>query len=370
MFRGFSIFTYMTKKYYLVALCAFPDFGSVRIGLLLSYFKSAENVWNASMGQLLEVGLKQSIVDKFITHRNNFDFKGYFEKLEKYGIKYFTKKDKEYPKNLKGLDNAPVVLYAIGNLKPVDDNAVAIVGTRKMTYYGREVAEKFSGELASYGITIVSGLARGIDTIAHKSALAVGGRTIAVIAGGLDNIYPPENIKLAKDIVNKGSAILSEYPLGYPALPTNFPSRNRIVSGLSKAVVVVEGYKKSGTLLTASNAAEQGRTVFAVPGQIYSPMSEAPHFLLQNGAKWAFSSKDILDELDLQVKVDKNAVLKVLPDTEEEKQIYEILAKGPLHLDEIVRITKADISNVSSTLMSMTLKGMVKEVGGGVYKKI
>src|SRR4030042_2674995 len=231
----------MSDKEYLVALCAFTDFGPVRINLLISYFKSAKKVWNADTNDLLEVGLRKATVEKFISHQNSFNFEGYFEKLNKYNIKYITEDEMEYPNNLRGLDNTPVVLYYIGNLSKNDDNSVAIVGSRKMTSYGKEVAEKFSTELASYGITIVSGLARGIDTVAHRGALSVNGRTLAVIASGLDTIYPPENLGLAKEIIKKGGAILSEYPLGYPALPVNFPSRNRIVSGLSKAVIVVEG---------------------------------------------------------------------------------------------------------------------------------
>lgn len=360
----------MSNDKYLVAICVFTDFGPARIGLLLSYFGSAVKVWNASCKELLEVGLSQKIVDRFEKHKNSFDIESYLKRLEKLNISCLVKSNSLYPTNLKEVENAPIVLYVFGNLSKNDSDAVAIVGTRKMTYYGREVTEKFAGELASYGITIVSGLARGIDSVAHRSALEVGGKTIAVIASGLDNIYPPENIKLANDIVKSGGAILSEYPLGYPALPVNFPSRNRIVSGLSKAVVVIEGYKKSGTLLTASSAAQQGKTVFAVPGQITSPMSEAPHYLLQNGAKWAFSPKDILDELSLEVKVDRDKVAKVLPDSKDEEKIMKLLGAEPLHLDELVRISGGNVSKISSALMSMRLKGMIKEVGGGIYKRV
>ena len=361
---------FMSDDKYLVALCSFTDFGPRRVTLLINYFKNAKRAWNVEKKDLLEVGVKDNLADKFIKYRNSFNCDKYFSSLEQKGISYIVKEDKLYPKNLKELDDAPVVLYYLGKLSIFDENAVAIVGTRKMTYYGKEVTEKFSSELASLGITIISGLARGIDSVAHRSALNMGGRTIAVIASGLDNIYPPENIKLANDIVKSGGAILSEYPLGYPALPVNFPSRNRIVSGLSKAVVVIEGYKKSGTLLTASSAAQQGKTVFAVPGQITSPMSEAPHYLLQNGAKWAFCPKDILDELSLEVKVDRDKVAKVLPDSRDEEKIIKLLEAEPLHLDELVRISGGNVSKISSTLMSMRLKGLVKEVGGGVYKKI
>jgi len=287
----------MTDKEYLVALYAFTDFGPIRTNLLLNYFESAKKIWELGLDEILKVGLHKNIAEKFMIHRNNFDFTKYFQKLEKLGIKYVTKSDTQYPKNLLDLEDAPVVLYYRGVFSKKDENAVAIVGSRKMSVYGKEIAEKFSRELGRSGVTIVSGLARGVDTVVHQGTLSVGGRTIAVIANGLDRIYPPENTKLADEIVQNGGAILSEYPLGYPPLPSNFPLRNRIVSGISKAVVVVEGLRRSGTLLTASHAANQGRAVFAVPGQITSPTSEASHFLLQNGAKLALSPKDILDEL-------------------------------------------------------------------------
>lgn len=295
----------MTDKEYLVALYAFTDFGPIRTRLLLNYFKSAKRVWELELDEILKVGLHRNIAEKFTIHRNNFDFTKYFQKLEKLGIGYITDTDPLYPKNLHDLDDAPVVLYYKGILLEKDENAIAIVGSRKMTPYGKEIAEKYSRELAGYGITIVSGLARGIDTVVHRGALSVGGRTIAVIASGLDRIYPPENTVLAEEIIKSKGVVMSEYPLGYPPLPSNFPLRNRIVSGLSKAVVVVEGLERSGTLITASHAANQGRSVFAVPGPVTSPTSGAPHFLLQNGAKLALSPKDILDELSLEFKVDR-----------------------------------------------------------------
>jgi DNA processing protein len=301
----------MSHREYLVALYAFSEFGAARTNLLLSYFKSAKNIWNASFNDLSEVGLRKSVVEKFILYRNNFKPVNYFERLKKLNIGYLIKGDKDYPENLKELDDAPLVLYYRGELSKNDINAVAIVGSRKMTSYGKHVAEKFSRELATFGLTIVSGLARGVDTVAHWETLKAGGRTIAVVASGLDRIYPPENNGLVSEIIKKGGVIFSEYPLGYSALPANFPLRNRIISGLSKAVLVVEGYRKSGTLITASHAADQGKTVFAVPGPITSPASEAPFFLLQNGAKLATNIKDILDEINLQVKVDRDTVSRV-----------------------------------------------------------
>ncbi len=360
----------MGNKDYLILLSTFALFGPKRIALLLDYFGSAKKVWNLSKGDLTEVGVKESLAGSFVHHRMNFNTENYFIKLEKLQIKCVTIFESSYPKNLKEVDGAPIVLYILGNLSRNDEDAVAIVGSRKMTTYGREIAAHFAASLANYGITIVSGLALGIDAVAQRSAIDAGGRSIAVLASGLDKITPFTNYNLAKAIIDKGGAIVSEAPLGAEIFRSSFPVRNRIVSGLSKAVLVVEGERKSGTLLTASHAAVQGRTVFAVPGQIYSPMSAAPHFLIQNGAKMATSPKDILDELNLQVKVDKDAVTHVFPDNEEEKSLSDILENEPLHLDEIARISKVEVAKVSSTLMSMQLKGMVKDMGGGVYKRI
>jgi len=207
-------------------------------------------------------------------------------------------KDRNYPENLLTLpDNErPQLLYMSGKIKKKDRNAVAIIGSRKMTDYGKIMAARFARELAKNDITIVSGLARGIDTIAHKAALSAGGRTIAVLGCGLDIIYPPENIALAKRVANNG-ALISEFPLGTKPLGRNFLTRNRIISGLSLAVLVVEGARRSGTLSTASWAANQGREVFAIPGSIDSPLSAAPHFLIENGARIAQKPKDILDEI-------------------------------------------------------------------------
>lgn len=359
----------MTERECLVAIYAFLPFGPARVDLLLKYFGSAIGVWKASSKELSEIGLKKDTVQKFELHRKKFNPEAYFNRLDKLSISYLTFKDENYPNNLAELTNAPIVLYYKGNIKASDEFAIAIVGTRKMTSYGREVTERFAAELASVGVTIVSGLAIGIDAVAHKVAIEVGGRSIAVVASGLDRISPVTNKWIADKIINENlGAVVSEYPLGYPSFRTNFANRNRIISGLSKAVLVIEGRRQSGTFLTVSAAADQGRSVFAVPGQITSPMSEAPHYLIQNGAKIAFSPKDILDEMDMQLKVDKEAVERALPSTKDEEKLLQILANEPLHLDEISREMKAKISDVSATLTTMELKGLVKNLGGGVYK--
>lgn len=289
----------MTESQYLTAVYAFSYFGPVRIKLLLSYFNSAKKIWASSKEELIKIGIPEKKVFSFDNFRNNFDIEKYFTKLQNLKIQVVTILDKGYPSNLKGLTGSPLVLYYKGNLSCLKEKSVAIVGSRKMTLYGREVTEKFSRELAGFGVTIISGLARGVDTVAHQACLTAGGKTVAVLGNGLDTIYPPENSGLVEAIIKTGGAIISEYPLGYPVLPENFRARNRIVSGLASVVIVIEGAQRSGTLLTATHAAEQGKTVFAVPGQITSPLSAAPHFLLKNGARIATETKDILDELDV-----------------------------------------------------------------------
>lgn len=351
-----------------MALAYFVPFGPARIGLLLKYFGSAQKAWGASTSELIKVGLKPKLVSDFDAHRRRFEKQNYLEALEKLGISFIVQGDEEYPGNLSELTNAPVVLYYKGCLEALNPPSVAIVGTRKMTSYGREVTERFVGELVNCGVAIVSGLALGIDAAAHRVAVEMGGTTIAVLPAGLDAIYPASNTQLARRIIDSGGLLLSEYPLGHPAFKTNFASRNRIVSGLSSAVVVIEGMEKSGTLLTASHAADQGRQVFAVPGQITAPTSGAPHFLIKNGASIAFSAKDVIDELDLQVKVDANKVSEIMPETEEEEKILTLLDSEPVHQDEIVRLSGLPSSAVSATLTSMELKGLVR-ADLGVYKK-
>jgi DNA processing protein len=356
----------MTERESLISLASFVPFGSARITLLLKYFGTAKSAWKASEKDLLTIGLSEKLSQNFIIHRNSFNQTDYFNKIKRLNLEIITFLDNKYPANLKDLLGAPVLIYVKGRLIAQDKNAVAIVGSRKMTSYGKEVAEQFSSELASNGVTIISGLARGIDTISHKAALSVGGRTIAVVGCGLDTLYPPENISLAEEIAQSG-AVISEYPLGYPAYPLNFAARNRIISGLSKSVLIVEGRRKSGTLLTASHAAEQGRDVYAVPGQITSPNSEAPHFLLSNGAKIAFSPADILNDIGINAKVDND--FASLPNTKDEDYLLGFLDSEPLHLDELVRITSIDTGSISARLTVMEMKGLVKNLGSGVYKK-
>lgn len=353
-------------KEYLVFLSTFPAFGPQRLKLLLSYFETAERVWNATEKELKEVGIKEDLREKFVLHRERFDGDKYLRLLKELKIRTITLEDPEYPENLKEIPDVPYLLYVKGNLEKKDKNAIGVVGSRKMTSYGKDVCEMLVREMVGCGITIISGLARGIDTTAHKTALRGSGRTIAVMAGGLDKIYPPENIHLVPEIMEHG-ALISEYPLGYPFLPTSFPHRNRIISGLSKGVLIVESQKKSGTMWTATHAVEQNRAVFAVPGNITSYGSEGPNYLIHDGAKMVLSINDITDELGVDATPPLQDTL--FPADGIEGKILEALLFEPLHLDELARITTIGINEISGKLTLMELKGMVKHLGNGVYKK-
>ncbi len=359
----------MKEREALISLAAFVPFGPVRIKLLIEYFGSATKAYSVSSKKLREIGLGEKLVSEFDKHRRSFKYEEYAAKLDKYSIRVITQKDDQYPKLLLEIENAPTVLYVRGELKQADSVAIAVVGSRKVTSYGKEVAYKIASELAASGITVVSGLALGVDSIAHQAALDVGGRTIAVLGNGLDTVYPPTHRVLAQKIVKNG-ALISEYPLGYPAMPYNFPQRNRIVSGISLGVVVIEGTEKSGTLLTASHAAAQGREVFAVPGPITSPNAGAPNILLRNGAKLVTSAKDILEELDLGTRHLAIGNREILPETKEEIELFAILEIEPLHVDEITRRLGKDTGVVLSTITTMELKGMIKNIGNGVYGRI
>lgn len=359
----------MNNRASLLALYAFVPFGPMRTRLLLKYFGNARKAWGAKLSDLIDIGLSQKIVGQFAKHRQEFNIENYLSRLASLGIQFVVYTDSIYPKQLTSFDDAPLILYFKGSLALFDNECVAIVGSRKMTSYGREVTQLFATQLALSQVVIISGLARGVDTIAHESALQVGGYTAAIVAGGLDKMYPPENTGLAQRIVKSKGCVISEYPLGYPARRENFASRNRLISGLASSVLVVEGQLKSGTLLTAAHAGRQGKTVFAIPGQITSPNSAAPHYLLQNGALGAYTPEDILTELGVDKKQSNDVEKRVQPD-KFEAQLLAIIATEPLHLDEIVRISTLATQTVSARLTVMELKGLVKNIGNGVYKKI
>jgi DNA processing protein len=288
------------------------------------------------------------------------------ERLAALGASALTIEEPEYPAALRNLPDPPPVLFVRGELCVADEWAVAIVGTRRATPYGRQVAEYLGGALAEAGVTVVSGLARGIDGCAHRAALAAGGRTIAVLAHGLDTVYPPEHGRLAQDIAASG-ALVTEFPPGTRPDAPNFPRRNRILAGLAQATVVVEAGHTSGALITADLALEQGREVFAVPGNIFSPTNQGSNRLIKEGARPMTSPRDLLEELHLSMTLEKRSMRETLPADSTESAVLAQLGSEPLHVDELSRAMGLPVATVSSTLVLMELKGLARQVGALNY---
>ncbi len=340
--------------------------GPVRFQMLLDFFGNPEIAWQAPAEALKEAGLSDKVIENFIQVRSSISLDLIWEKISAQGIAVLTWMDEGYPRRLREIDQPPPVLYVRGELTLQDEWAVAIVGTRRMTTYGRQVTDEIAGTLSRNGVTIISGLARGVDAIAHQAALDAGGRTIAVLGCGVDRIYPPEHRKLAERIINQG-ALVSDYAPGTPPDATNFPPRNRIIAGLSMSVVITEAGQRSGALITAAFAADQGRDVFAIPGNIVSPQSRGTNRLIQDGACLVMDSKDILEMLELTMVTEHKAARIVLPEDAVEAQLIEVLQIEPLHIDEIRTRTELPIEKVTSTLAIMELKGMVRQIGGMNY---
>lgn len=351
---------------YLLTLHSVEGLGPSRIKKLFDYFGSFEAIWNAKVSDFYQFKFPEKLIANFKIAKKSLDPEKYFQRLEKSGIKIITIFDDNYPSSLREITGAPMIIYYRGIIdEEVLERCFGVVGTRKPTGYGRIVTEKLTRELVEAGLTIVSGLARGIDTIAHATAIEAGGKTLAVLGGGLFQIFPAENTKLAERISNGFGAVLTEFPPSYPHLAGNFPARNRIISGLSKGVLVTEAAEDSGSLITARLAIEQGREVFAVPGPITSSMSEGTSVLLKDGAKLVSSAKDILEELGIKSgPVVKVADLKLSP---EEKEILELIKDESRHVDEIARELKKKISDVSSILLKLEILGVVKNLGAGNY---
>ncbi len=343
--------------------------GPARVRALLDYFGSLKDAWHASAHDLREAGLDRRSLGNLLSAREELDLKREMDRLARAQVQVFTWEDEDYPRRLRQIYNPPPVLYARGGLLPQDEWAVAIVGTRRPTDYGREAARVLAEGLAREGITVVSGLALGIDGVAHRAALDAGGRTIAVLGSGFRHLYPAQHRDLARRIVEQG-AVLSEYALDVRPEASNFPPRNRIISGLSLGVVVVEAGMKSGALITARFAAEQGREVFAVPGPIFHRPSEGTNYLIQEGAKAVTSVKDILDELDMTMVAEQQEARLTIPRSDIEEHILAQLEETPLHVDEIVRRTGVETAQVVSTLTLMELKGLVRRVGPMEYRGV
>ena len=356
----------MSEVKYWIGFNIVRGIGPAKVRALLDHFRDLRLAWEATADQLRAAGLDSRALKSLLAVREKLDLEAEVARLERAGVRVVTWSSPDYPDRLRHIYHPPPVLYLRGSLAPADEWAMAVVGTRRATVYGKEATRHIAGELARTGVTVVSGLAKGIDTAAHRAALKAGGRTIAVLGCGVDVIYPAENRNLMQRIVEQG-AVISEYALGTPPERSNFPPRNRIISGLSLGVVVVEAAQRSGALITADFAAEQGREVFAVPGNMFNRTSKGCNRLIQQGAKLLLDVDDILEELNLTMVAQQLELKAIVPENETESRLLSFLSSDPLHIDEIVRHSALPISEISSTLALMELKGMVRQVGGMNY---
>jgi DNA processing protein len=354
------------ERDYWLALTRVVGIGTTRFQRLIEHFGSAERAWHAEPAGLARAGLDGKSTEALLALRRRVNPRDEEAALAAHGVRAITLQDDEYPTALRPIADPPPVLFVRGTLVTADEWAVAIVGTRRATGYGRQVAEQLGRELAGAGVTVVSGLARGIDACAHRGALAAGGRTIAVLAHGLDIVYPPEHTRLASEVAASG-ALVSEFPLGTRPDAANFPRRNRILAGLARATVVVEAGHKSGALITARRALEQGRDVFAVPGSILSPSSQGTNALIKDGAPPLTEVQDLLQELHLSLVVEQRAVRETLPADPTEGAVLAHLGAEPLHVDDVSRAAGLPVAVVSSTLALMELKGLVRQAGALSY---
>jgi len=354
------------RERYYVGFNLVRGIGPARLRMLIDAFGDVERAWHAPAEALYRVGLDRRSLENLLETRARVDLDREVRRVAAVGAHILTWEDEGYPKLLAEIPDPPPVLYVRGELKPEDAWAVAVVGTRRASTYGREVTRRLVTILAQSGVTIVSGLARGVDAVAHQTALEAGGRTIAVLGCGIDLVYPPEHRELARRIAAQG-ALVSEYPLGTQPEPGNFPPRNRIISGLSLGVVITEAGRDSGALITADYAAEQGRDVFAVPGSILSAGCAGTNRLIQDGAKPVLDAADILQELNLTMVAEQKEARQVLPTTETEALILAHLSAEPVHVDDLTRAVGLPVAQVTSTLALMELKGMVRQVGGMKY---
>ena len=360
----------MSDLKYWLGFNAVSGIGPAKIQALLGAFGDLEPAWRATEDHLRDIGFDVRAIESLRETRRTLDLDRLVAQVEASGAHVLTWDNPDYPSLLRQISAAPPVIFVRGGFEPVDQWAVAIVGTRRLSAYGRLVAHDLATGLARNGITIISGLARGIDGVAHRAALEADGRTIAVMGCGIDRVYPPEHRDLAHAIVAGQGAIVTDFPLGTEPSSANFPARNRLISGLSLGVVVIEAGERSGALITARFALEQDREVFAVPGNINSPVSVGTNRLIQQGAKLVMGIEDILEELNLRMASEQAAAQVVLPDSAEEAALLSQLSTQPLHVDDLGRLTGMPSYLISSTLTMMELKGMVQQVGGMNYVRL
>ena len=376
---------------YWVAFHRISGLGPARFAKLESYFGNLEDAWNSSPGQLSAAGLDARTTAEVQSDRPRIDPDGELEALYGAGVRAIHLRSDEYPHRLREIFDPPSVIYVKGNLAPEDERGVAVVGTRRASPYGREMARRLAGDLAASGVSVFSGLARGVDGIAHQAALDAGGRTVAVVGGGLDSIYPPEHAALASRICDQG-AMISEYPLGKLPQAQHFPRRNRVISGLSLGVLVVEAGMKSGAMLTVRWALDQDREVFAVPGPVISENSAGTNWLIQQGAKLVVDHNDVLDELNIagighQLELDRAQSQAAVPAANGSHETADgavcaagisanneithnrILGAlcdlgGQAHVDDLIRTVGLPPADVMAGLTVLELEQKVRQSGG------
>jgi DNA processing protein len=366
----------MTELESLIALNMIEGLGPVTIRRLVEHFGSAEKALQATEAELRRVeGIGPEMAARVINGRKAVDVSAEIEKIGKERLTIIPFTEPAYPEPLKQIYDPPPLLYVKGELKPEDRHAIAVVGARRCSSYGVSCAERLAAQLVGVGLIVVSGLARGIDTAAHRGALKAKGRTIAVLGSGLNRIYPPENRELAGEIASAG-AVISEFPMDTGPQRTNFPLRNRLVSGLSLGVVVVEAARKSGALITAAQALEQGRTVFAVPGRIDSFTSRGTHALIKDGAKLVESIEDICQEFpylfpaqEAPASEEGGAELPRPKLTPEEEAVFGTLSSEERSIDEIIEACALSPASVSASLLSLEIKHLVIQLPGKMFRR-
>lgn len=326
-----------------------------------------ERAFNASALDLIEIGIKPAVANRFLQERMHINPMEEYRRMMSEGVRAITRKDNDYPTLLNELYDPPAVLFVRGELPSSDKKHLAVVGSRKATTYGHQTVQTIVKPLAKSGVVIVSGLAYGIDALAHKTTVDVDGTTIAVLGCGVDqdSIYPSQNRTLASHILASGGALISEFPVGTAPLRHHFPFRNRVIAGLSHGTLVIEAALKSGSLITARSALESGREVYAVPGDIHSPLSEGPNNLIKMGATPVTSADDIVN-----VNIQKNTAPAYAPQSQKEDLVYNLLSKKPVHIDEIAHGSELPVGTVSSTLTMLEMKGVIEHTGGRYYTRV
>ncbi|MFA7662405.1 MAG: DNA-processing protein DprA [Patescibacteria group bacterium] len=342
--------------------------GAKRFKQIYAHFNDLELAWQASTGEFIRAGFSEKLASQIVAQRNKINLDEQLERLNRLKINFITLESPEYPALLKQIYDPPFVIFYKGTLNSIQDEfCLAVVGSRKFSPYGKQITQDIVSNLAKNKITIVSGLALGIDALAHQTTVEAKGRTIAVMGCGLDQIYPAVNYNLAQQILNSFGALISEYPPGVGPLRFNFPMRNRIISGLSLGTLVIEAGEESGSLITAKSALDQNREVFAVPGNIYSTTCQGTNDLIKQGAKMVTSAQDILETLNLKQVTAEITSRQILPDSPEEAKVLEHLSAEPTHVDKLLQLSQLSSAQLNATLTMMEIKGKIKNLGGSNY---